>query len=541
LLAAALAALLAGCRREQPAAQPAAQLAESDPRIAHLLEPCPQARPYTVDTSATTEILIEVLEHGQMDPLRKAKEELASLGPDALVQVLRSAERHWKTSYGEAYVRNAIDVATLAGGETARAILLRGLAHERESVRLVALRGLRKHGLKEDFDAVYEQLRMGGEVSYLEAVAVLHSLDRPRAEALYLEWLEKPEMFSLRPVLLSAIASSEEEATIRFARERFAGTDLPVWPILAGIAARAGDGEALAALRAGLAHADEDHRAVCVQAAAECGLYDELIGTALSDASARLRLHALRVLAENDETEPRRDALLAGLNDSDPEVRTLCTSYGVEKGDASAIDRAQDMLANGPLQSLDAACRILLPLWERDPAQAQRSFELLRANDAEIDHRPLSERGRILATIGRVPLRAAAEYLAQVASASTGTLQDMSSFRWVLLRAGNTGPEGQAFLAEGFRKETDRMRRIDWLEALSAAGGDTAREELLAIAEDGSTAPLELVYAADRLVRIGPVQAVAPVLKRCALRCENPIAARALQCILWTWYPGPTP
>ena len=47
------------------------------------------------------------------------------------------------------------------------------------------------------------------------------------------------------------------------------------------------------------------------------------------------------------------------------------------------------------------------------------------------------------------------------------------------------------------------------------------------------------LYAADRLVRIGPASVVAPTLKRVTLRVEDPTVRPALQCLLWTAYPGP--
>ncbi len=48
--------------------------------------------------------------------------------------------------------------------------------------------------------------------------------------------------------------------------------------------------------------------------------------------------------------------------------------------------------------------------------------------------------------------------------------------------------------------------------------------------------PHELLFAAERLVRIGPTATVAPVLKRVTLRVEHSEVRRALQCLLWQAY-----
>jgi len=46
----------------------------------------------------------------------------------------------------------------------------------------------------------------------------------------------------------------------------------------------------------------------------------------------------------------------------------------------------------------------------------------------------------------------------------------------------------------------------------------------------------ELLFAASRLIRVGPSWKVAPVLKRATYEVEDVGVRGALQCLLWYWY-----
>ena len=56
---------------------------------------------------------------------------------------------------------------------------------------------------------------------------------------------------------------------------------------------------------------------------------------------------------------------------------------------------------------------------------------------------------------------------------------------------------------------------------------------------DERSTPYEVLYAAGRLVRLGPAAEQAPFLKR-AVYFENTHekVRPALQCLLWSWYGG---
>lgn len=189
--------------------------------------------------------------------------------------------------------------------------------------------------------------------------------------------------------------------------------------------------------------------------------------------------------------------------------------------------------------SLDTGMRVLQGAWDSAPDLPDIAAGILIERLRDEEHRPLSERARLLHALGLVPCRRAAEYLVDLAQRESGELQKLPVHRWLLLRAGNTGAEGQAVLMERLPLESDPVRRLDYLEALSARGGDAVRELLFALLEDPGTQPYEAVYAADRLARVGPTREVLPALKRAALRMQDYSARTALNCILWNWYPAP--
>jgi HEAT repeat protein len=112
----------------------------------------------------------------------------------------------------------------------------------------------------------------------------------------------------------------------------------------------------------------------------------------------------------------------------------------------------------------------------------------------------------------------------------------LRAHEWFVLQASNSGVAGQPFLIEELASETDALRRLDLLWAIGAPGNDAAREALIEFLERDDVEPLEKLFAAQQLVRMGPAGEIAPRLKQLALRIEDPVARRALQCLLWKWY-----
>ncbi|NOT28844.1 MAG: hypothetical protein HOP15_00175, partial [Planctomycetes bacterium] len=156
------------------------------------------------------------------------------------------------------------------------------------------------------------------------------------------------------------------------------------------------------------------------------------------------------------------------------------------------------------------------------------------------EHRPIQQRTATFKAIGQMPLREAAEFLHRTGvEAGAEELESLRAHDWLIIQAANTGLEGRTYLAEALDEEPDALRRIDLIDALGTARDDLARTALLRLVEFDARAPLERLFAAKVLIRVGPSWEIAPRLKRVALAMlgpEDAEARAALQCLLWQWY-----
>ena len=98
-----------------------------------------------------------------------------------------------------------------------------------------------------------------------------------------------------------------------------------------------------------------------------------------------------------------------------------------------------------------------------------------------------------------------------------------------------TGPAGRAFLAGALAQERDPLRRIDLLDAVGSVGDELGRRVLLEALAVGDPGP-EALFAASRLVHLGPAELVATRIKRAAQDTRDGDVRTALWCLLWRWY-----
>ena len=119
---------------------------------------------------------------------------------------------------------------------------------------------------------------------------------------------------------------------------------------------------------------------------------------------------------------------------------------------------------------------------------------------------------------------------------SSGSISGKRVHEMMLIHASNTGPEGLDYLASELDHETDPLRRIDLLWAISSQRTDGARRHLHEFLAQEDNSLYEVLFAADNLARLGPSQDVAPVLKRICYRIEDNDVRLAMRCLLWKWY-----
>lgn len=554
----ALAMVLAACgTREpegaprpgaEPAAAPQALDPASDPRLAPLFVRCERDGHYDVDTSDPIAILEETLLVGQLDPLRRARVELAESGPAGLAVARRILDLYLDDPAGQGWVRNALDVVALSREPEAHDLVLRALASPREELRAIALRMMRTrgtrqepqpgHGLPGDFDAVLAVLSVATATTLRDAALVLHDLDPARAEGVYADWLEQGTLPELWDDLLPHFAASEQAATLEWCRAHWREVEPPQRHFLAAAAARAGEAEALELLRSASAGEDLQQRAWAIHALAAASATDELLRLLASETRCDLKQVILRALAQAPD-EPRvRAALQQATGDACDEIRLLSLEALCARGDSRAFERAQSQLETGNSIELVLIMRALRGALPSQPEFAGRVLARLMARHERESGQSAGERAPLLQAIGQVPLEQAARFLIERSRVEHEPIQSFEPHRWLCLQVANTGEQGTPVLLAELERERDPRRRIDLLEGLAAPGGEAARAALLALVQGDTLTPFETVYVAERLVTLGPVARIAPVLKRVTLRVEEPASRRALQCLLWKSYPS---
>jgi len=525
-----------------PARPPPAE----DPRIAWLLAPCVNSGHYDVNTADILPILVETVLHGQRDPLQRARIELARQGPEGLDAARRLIERYRNDPAGVYHVRNAIDVVTLSDEPGAREVLVDCIRSRlSESLHLLALRGMRKHGRSQDYDLVLEQFEVVSPEFRPELAVLLEELDPARAARQFGEWMRSGTYPGTAPVMAALLGGSQAREAGLEAAGSWSGAAPLLRPSLAAAAARGGDEDALAYLREEQRAGDPERRRAAIDALSRARLGSELVWSLREDPSPGLRLAALQGLAEPQEAErgvgpeALRSLLRERLADPDERVRAGALQALAASGDPRAVDDALELLSDPTVGALALGMRVLEPRIAQDEGLAKRAFERLRVRHEAEAARPLAERSDLLHAIGRIPIEPAARLLFDQEGDAQGSISGLHAHRWLMLQVGNTGEAGQRLLARELERERDVVRRLDLIEGLSVRPTERARQALLELVELGEASPYEILYAADRLVRLGPAAEVAPVLKRATLRVVQPDVRLALQCLLWASYPGP--
>jgi hypothetical protein len=537
----------AACRhRDAPAASasPAAKVPRTDDlsaddRIAWLLAPCSKNEPFLADTTDMTSILVSKLVRGQLDPLRQAKTELAQMEENALPDLRRLFERSLADPDGAVPILNVLAVLGAMDSSAGHDLLVAGLSRPQDTVRMEAIRGLSRHGGREDYDRLMALVPISSPDVLREIGAALVTADRERYEDDFAAWLLEPnekrengELWEGAPERVSVARRPEILAKFEQLLEK---TDGETHAYLAACLAASGNAAALADLRKGLKEGGPQERSLVVRAATAVGLAMECAGVLAEDRDESVRSLAARAIAAMPATPETTDALRKGLRDRSPLVREPCILALVLRGDAEARDQGLAML-RGDRAELERALATLRDAWSADPAYAKQALDLLQ-NLRSGELAPVRvDRGALDRAIAQVPLAAAAEVLYASAKTANGEIDRLSAHRWYLMQAGNTGPAGRSWLAERWAEEGDPVRRVDVAMAVSYGKDDASREFLLEVVDDERSTPLEILYAANLLVHQGPAAVVAPRLKRVALRIADARVRPALNCLLWQWY-----
>lgn len=515
-----------------------------DPRVQSLLAACPSVTRYEKDTSWIVPILVEKLA-GEPAPARMAQDQLALLGPEAMEECLRFVRAHYADAFDAPLLESAMAAAGKSPEREARTILLLGLEHPQEVVRTAALEGLLAgHTEPADLDELALRLELPEPPTFRRSAARgMFRADFEGARERWIGWLGEgryPELWKdVAPLLVEGPPLVREQGERLLALAADAPPAVARALTVAAFAAGAPGAER--ALTKLLETEDPDARLRTVQLVATAG-QDDLLVPLRDDEDAHVRVAVLGALGSGDEPpadEERRAQriawLEAALDDPLPSVRFLALERLCAWRVASATDRALAQVREEGELAI-AALRALRPRLLLEPELAARTLALVAERERAERHLPLSERIPSLKAIGLVPGEGAAQLLLAIARRHAGeTLQGLRVHEWIAIQAGNTGVPGRRWLAAELAREEDPLRRVDLLDAVASVPDELARETLL----EALSVPApghEALYAASRLVRLGPAGLAASRIKRAALDTPDGEVRQALWCLLWRWY-----
>ena len=510
----------------------------ADPRLAELLQPCNRSHFYQRPDPDLLPILMEKLEQGRGDPLKRAKEELGALGEEAGGELRRFFDRNFANALAAPLLENALDAASLNSSEAAHELLLRALQHPMNTVRHRAMLGLSGQAAREtDFEffrKLLDESSDGNEIRRLQ-VRVLFQADPDRAARLGIEWIEAGREPALWSEFLTRLPVSTDPDVLAGASRIWDTVDNRQTAWLAVPAVRAGDERARAWLDEELEANPHGARLSAIQALGMAGMEHEIVEALRYDLEPELRVIALAALGDM-RSEESRIALEAALDDPNPSVRSQALKSLCARHDPQGIARALSQLGEetGDLQSALLALREPV---DADPEVARAMFEALVERHELESHRPYQQRTPTFKAMGQVPLREATRFLRAIGLEAEGErLEGLRAHDWLMIQASNTGAEGRQFLFEELAGETDPLRRLDLIAAIGSTREADARELLLGVLEGAAYAPTEKLMAASRLVKIGPAGTIAPRVKRVAWEMGDPDVQKALNCLLWEWY-----
>lgn len=506
-----------------------------DDRIRPLIYDCNFGKTFSAPTTDMIGVLVSKLNLGARDPLRIAKSEVAAAGEAAIPPLRRLFDEAFQDPWRAGVVENVLATVALMDEPWGIEIARLGLRHMQESTRLVALDVLRRHGDASDYDEVLGLMPSASNPGALaDYASCLEDLDPERYYADLATWLEEGQYAGAWSKMIVSVTAARAPGTVAKLRDLAEVRDEQLIPFLLAPAARDGDQEALDALHQRLASEHVGQRQLALQALGRVGHALDAVHI-LQDSHAALRTRAYELIAAEEPT-PEIDAWLQeGLSDHAFQVREVCLLALVERGNPYATAHALELLG-GNLIERNLAIRALRGGWDANEGSAEAAFERLQRLFEVSQGSGSSERVSILQAMSHVPLREAAELLMTLGEKLEGSIKGLDPFRWCAGQVFNTGPEGRELLRARLAVETDPFRRLSLIEYVWQDHSDEGREALLGILEDEALDPYERLYAADRLLRLGPASRVAPVLKRVYLACAHATVRPAMQCMLWTWY-----
>ncbi|MFT5057465.1 MAG: HEAT repeat protein [Planctomycetota bacterium] len=507
-----------------------------DDRIKKLMWDCQVGLAFEGDTTDLTEVMVAKLAKGQRDVLHRYQAFLASQEAKVVPALTLLFEDHYGDRFGGPVLQNVLNVCALMETNAGIEIGRSGFGHPKQEMRLTSLDVIRRHGDPSDYDAVAGWIpKVMMESAVLDFLKALNHCDPDRFANDVADWMEsgqyRPAWFHMSPML----SHVKDEALARRFLTLAKSEDTPQ-PARAGLLAPMaglGDQEAQDMLVARMA-SEVDQRVLLAMAAAQSvGMHNLVQPALIHDKRAGVRERAARILGEGEGSEWVTAWLIEGLSDSERMVRDACLAGLLIRKDPAAIARVLLKLSKSDTER-DSAFAVLNGNWDADPELPQRALDVLMA---EFEARPAGDaRVSILKVVGRVPLRAAADFLLDHEGDLPAKVGGLTPHRWVCGHAFNAGPGGMEALYARLVTETDPIRRLDLIGMIWQDKSVASTEILLEVLTNSNRSDYERLYAADRLTRIADPRVLAPITKRFYFECTDRYVRPALQCLLWTWF-----
>ncbi|MBL4770152.1 MAG: hypothetical protein JKY61_03150 [Planctomycetes bacterium] len=507
-----------------------------DPRINKLMWDCHIGKAFEGDTTDLTEVLVAKLAKGQRDVLHRYQAHLATLEEACIPELTLLFEDYYGDRFGGPVLQNVLNVCSLMESNAGLDIGRAGFGHPKQDTRLTSLDVFRRHGEPADYDLIVGWIpKIISEAAALDFLKALNKCDPARYAADVADWMEEGEYrvawFHMTPLL----ADLKDEALAKrfLAIAKLSETPQAARAGLLAPMAGLGDQEAQDLLVARL-DSEVDQRALLAMAAMRSvGMHHLAQSALIHDARPGIRERAARIVGEGEHTEESAVWLTEGLSDSESIVRDACLAGLLMRKDPAAVARVLLNLSKSEAER-EGAFSVLNTNWDADPDLPRLALDVLLA---EFESRPPGPaRVNILKVVGRIPLRAAAEFVLDHESDLPARVGGLSPHRWVCGHAFNSGLGGMQALYARLVTETDPIRRLDLIAMIWQDKSEVSTEVLMGVLTDVSQTDFERLYAADRLTRIADPDVLAPVVKRFYFECTDINVRPALQCLLWTWF-----
>lgn len=530
-----------------------------DERLMLLLHPCSFPAAFEADLTDIASVLVSKLDAGaQRDPLRRATQDLAAMGAPAKDALMRLYQARSKDRMQMLVANNVLAVCAISDDPFGLDIARIALESPDEQLRGDAMLVFRKHPSPEHYDDlrnVFPSFMLPVNVDH--ALQAMYKANPERFAEDLVQWVKdaKRVLGRLESRLIDSsvplIAESDSPKVAEVLKGIVASTpDLQIRHRLFMLApaARLGDQEAYQELTDMLASDRPRPRVMAAEALAKAGLVDDTYVLAETSRDPSESSRVFKLIFSDTYAIERTPEQLAdvlswariALGHKEAAIQELALRFLLQNGDPEGI-AALNIRLSGTVMEREIAARAMRGTFETQPEVATQVRNNLKAlwerEEQGAQLRAVYE--SIAIALGAVPGVETGEFLMiQADRIGPNPVRGQRGYRWVLGQILNSGPEASTVMHERLKTEADPFKRLDLISQMWQDETEGAYAAIAAVIDDETKTPHERLYAADRALRMGMHEQLAPLLKRVYRNSSDPVLRPGLHCLLWAWY-GP--